>query len=47
MTDKNDFAALKELACALIRSRCVNDGNGNGGEERNAEVLTDFLRKRV
>ena len=43
MTDKNDFAALKELACALIRSRCVNDGNGNGGEERNAEVLTDFF----
>ena len=43
MTDKNDFAALKELACALIRNRCVNDGNGNGGEERNAEVLTDFF----
>ena len=43
MTDKNDFAALKELARTLIRNRCVNDGSGTGGEERNTETLTDFF----
>ena len=43
MTDKDDFGALKELARTLIRNRCVNDGSGTGGEERNAETLTDFF----
>lgn len=46
MDDKKALDDILELASSLIRNRCVNDGSGNAGEERNTQQLTAFFAQR-